>query len=60
MGPIGYGELQVTKPRRMRTNDRMAHFVDDYRRRGLTLRRADASEFLEEVHRSPWHVSLNG
>ena len=40
-----------SKARRMGKTDLMAHFVEHFAARGLTLRRADAREFLEELHR---------
>ena len=41
----------MTRPRRLRRTDLMAHFVEHFAARGLRLRRADAREFLEELHR---------
>ena len=41
----------MTKPRHLRKTDLMAHFVEHFAARGVTLRRADAREFLEELHR---------
>lgn len=41
----------VPKARRMGKTDVMAHFVEHFAARGLTLGRADAREFLEELHR---------
>ena len=37
--------------RRMRKTDLMAHFIEHFSLRGVTLRRADAREFFEELHR---------
>lgn len=41
----------VPKVRRMGKTDLMAHFVEHFAARGLTLGRADAREFFEELHR---------
>ena len=41
----------MARLRRLRRTDLMAHFVEHFAARGLTLRRADAREFLEELHR---------
>ena len=35
----------------MRKTDLIAHFIEHFAARGLTLRRADAREFLEELQR---------
>ena len=45
----GHGDRP--KVRRMGKTDVMAHFVEHFAARGLTLGRADAREFLEELHR---------
>ena len=37
--------------RPMRKTDLMAHFIEHFSSRGVALRRADAREFLEELHR---------
>ena len=45
------GQIDRPKVRRMGKTDVMAHFVEHFAARGLTLGRADAREFLEELHR---------
>ena len=37
--------------RRLRKTDLMVHFIEHFSSLGLTLRRSDAREFLEELHR---------
>ena len=37
--------------RRMRKTDLMTHFIEHFSSRGVALRRSDAREFLEELHR---------
>ena len=41
----------MTMGRPMRKTDLMAHFIEHFSSRGVILQRADAREFLEELHR---------
>ncbi len=45
------GQVDRPKVRRMGKTDVMAHLVEHFAARSLTLGRADAREFLEELHR---------
>lgn len=41
----------MDRPRPMRKTDLIAHFVAHFAARGVALRRGDAREFLDELHR---------
>ncbi len=41
----------MAKVRRMRTTDLVAHFIEHFSHLDVKLRRADAREFFDELHR---------
>ena len=41
----------MTKPRPLRKTDLIVHFIEHFAARDVKLRRSDAREFLEELHR---------